>query len=63
MEHITLSSSKAGLGNALSFEKAGVKSENLKAYNADSVVELRFPHVNVVLLWLRLSIAMKFLPI
>ena len=50
MEHITLSSSKARLGNALSFEKAGVKSENLKEYNADSVVELRF--LNVVLLWL-----------
>ena len=49
MEHIMLSSSKARLGNALYFEKAGMKSGNLKAYNADSVVELRF--LNVVLLW------------
>ena len=55
MEHITLSSSRARLGNSPSFEKAGVKSENLKEYNADSVVELRF--LKVVLLWLLQSCA------
>ena len=54
-----MSSFRARLGNSLSFEKAGVKPENLKAY-ADSVVELRF--LNVVLLWLLIKgIAMNFL--
>ena len=52
MEHITMSSFRGRLGNSLSFEKAGVKPENLKAY-ADSVVELRFQ--NVVLLWLSIK--------
>ena len=61
MEHIAISSFRARLGNSLSFEKAGVKPENLKAY-ADSVVELRF--LNVVLLWLLIKgIAMNFLPV
>ena len=50
MEHITMSSFRGRLGNSLSFEKAGVKPENLKAY-AD--IELRF--LNVVLLWLSIK--------
>ena len=49
MEHITVSSFRRRLGTSLSFEKAGVKPEKLKAY-ADSVFELRF--LNDVLLWL-----------